>query len=154
ISLRADGAASGDEQQVLTAVAGQQAETPNTDEKSEPPSAKKPAKKKSVEKVLRDLDELLKELPSAVDADQVKRLQEQLKQTEAEVEQGLEAFKEHEKFGGLDVFKDRFNVETMDPNLRQLLGHDMFIGQNEGRLGVQVQKPSSALTDQLDLPKG
>src|SRR5262249_16765897 len=115
IGLRADAAASNDERQTLTAAALEQGETPNADEKDEKPVEKKQSKKKAMEKVLRDLEELLKEMPSAVDADQVKRLQEHLKQTQAEVERGIEALKQHAEAGELDVLKDPLNAaETED----------------------------------------
>ena len=58
------------------------------------PADKKDSKKRpAVEKVLRDLEELLKDLPAAVDADQVKHLQEMLKKSQREMEQAFDHLK-------------------------------------------------------------
>lgn len=152
IGLRADAADSGDGRQRVTALAVDPSETPNADEKEEQPAEKKKSKNKAaVDKVLLDLDDLLKELPSAVDAEQLKRLQEQLKQMQTEMENAAEPLK---KFGRLDVLREHLDLDGNDPAGRLLLGQDWSQRQHEGRLGVRVQKPSSVLAEQLDLPKG
>jgi beta-lactamase regulating signal transducer with metallopeptidase domain len=157
IGLRADAATAQDERQTVTAVGGVDAvEKPSADENNGPPAEKKKVKKEpAVEKVLRDLEELLRDLPSALDGDQVKQLYEQLKKLK------LDALKEDlRELQSLDLPPNqalnqiRQFAEVDLSKLSETLGQDAGQHQNEGRLGVQVQKPSSVLTDQFDLPKG
>jgi beta-lactamase regulating signal transducer with metallopeptidase domain len=150
VSLRASIAAAPAQWQTVTAVAVNPADTPSLDENNADPTEKKqPKKKPALEKVLRDLEELLKDLPSVVDAEQVKRLEEQLKQLKPEVlkEQLLEG-------QPLNLLRNKL-AEGDLPILGEAIGNNfLWHNRNEGRLGIEVQKPSAVLAEQLDLPEG
>ncbi|HLJ93788.1 MAG TPA: M56 family metallopeptidase, partial [Gemmataceae bacterium] len=134
------------------------------DEQADP---KESAKKPAVEKVLRDLEELLKDLPAAVDADQIKHLQEQLKKSQREMERAFERLKEVDP-SKLDTFREHLrhfqgsgyfvNEEAQRKALEAMQGHAIWYGSDHGlsggRLGVAIQAPGTVLADQLDLPKG
>jgi hypothetical protein len=143
IGLRAEAAARQDEREPATAARDNPGEKPNSDENNAEPADKRPSKQRpAVQKVLRDLEELLKDLPSAVDAKSIKQLQRQLEQLKRD-----------------EVSKDRIDLQHGDwLPYHELNPADGFVRwtqqRNEGRLGVQVQKPSPTLSEQLDLPKG
>ncbi len=107
IGLRADAARAQGDTAVVTVVADETESADKPDkagevrkarkvivvEDNEPADKKDPKKRPAVEKVLRDLEELLKDLPSAVDADQVKHLQEMLKKSQREMEHAIDHLK-------------------------------------------------------------
>jgi hypothetical protein len=113
-----------------------------TNEDDAPAGKNNSEKRPAVDKVLRDLRELLDDLPTAVDAEQFKRLERQLEELKR---QGLT--EERQNFEHRDGLKS-YELSPLD-------GFVQWAQQrNEGRLGVQVQKPSPALADQLNLPRG
>jgi hypothetical protein len=87
---------------------------------------------------LAPLDEILKNLPPGISAEQAKRMHKEMQKT-------MEMMRQAMPGGGFGAFPD---------GMPQGFPFNPFGGVEEGRLGVQLQKPSETLVDQLDLPKG
>jgi membrane-associated protease RseP (regulator of RpoE activity) len=101
--------------------------------------SQKEADARARRKVAVDLEELrkaLERLPQGANLEQI----------EQEVKQALEALKKAQQ---VDVQK---HLDQAGKALAQLTGRVGRAG--DGRLGVQVDKPSATLAEQLDLPKG
>ena len=114
---------------------------PKKDEpKQEQPQAEQPAPPTAVPDVpLPDLDDLLKNLPSNIDAAQAKTIQEQMKQVREQMRRMMEMQRRQGGFGAGLPLAPAF------PNGLNGLSQD-------GRLGAVVEKPSETLVQQLDLP--
>jgi hypothetical protein len=117
-------------------------EEPKKEEpKKEEPKKEEP-RKKPVD-VFPDPEKLFPNLPPGVPPEQMKDIQERMQRMMEEMRERMRARGfpggAPAPFPGLDDFTDPFNP----------------LGQRQtGRLGVVAQKPSDALVDQLDLPKG
>jgi hypothetical protein len=131
---------------------------PKEDVKKEEPKKEDPAKKgegtkEDVKKEepkkdkgddLPEIDDLIKNLPPGLNAEQMKQLREQMKRM---AEQMRRQFPDGQGAGG----GFRFGAGFAGPGG----GFNAFTDQShEGRLGVRVKEPSATLVDQLDLPKG
>jgi hypothetical protein len=110
-------------------------EPPKKDEpKKEEPKKEEPAKEKAGKRAgvgeVPDFDEMFKRmpLPPGLDAEQVKRMQEQMRRSMEMARQQMA----------------RQRQMMMMP----------FGQQEESRLGVQLEKPGETLVEQLDLPRG
>lgn len=133
---------------VLAAGARPQARADDEPEKKAPPKKQAEPKKKAAPGLdpLKELEEALKGLDEQGMKDLRKKMDE--------LRQRMEELRKHmpvppvpplaplpgQGLGGAWVF----------PNT----GQGLFFGGREGRLGVQVERPSATLVEQLDLPKG
>jgi beta-lactamase regulating signal transducer with metallopeptidase domain len=153
ISLRAAAAAapSSDEQRLVVVV--DESDSTKSDDKKDSPEKKKEAKKEwSFKFDFPDIDEMLKNLPSNLDQEQMKQFREQMTKAREQMRQAMEQLKQQ-----VDVRKELEKAWAQVP-LRQ--GEFVYKGRRNplerggGRLGVRVAQPSETLADQLDLHKG
>src|SRR5262249_44721292 len=117
--------------------------------KDEPKKAEQKRKLPEVDQLFPDFDGLLDEMPG-LDADALAELKKQMAQHRKLMEDMLRR-------------QPRVGRRPALPNLPACPGGGFGAlgrpgradgSQQEGRLGVQLRKPSAALADQLDLPKG
>jgi hypothetical protein len=89
------------------------------------------------------LQKALQNLPAEVDAKEIqKHIQQALEQVQRQVQEQQGRWRRGEFFELPDDLPGGFG------------GASFTLHRSEGRLGIAVDKPSAALTDQLDLPKG
>jgi beta-lactamase regulating signal transducer with metallopeptidase domain len=148
------------------------------DDDDEKPAKKKEGKKKEGEKKIDvqglklDLDAILKNLPENVDKDQIRR---EIEKAMAEVRKAVEQAKREARKamaeGDTEARKAAAEAlkalseqqgqaqKALQQKLRALQAKKSAAGAaaaeaGHGRLGVNVEQPSAALADQLDLPQG
>ncbi|HKI30508.1 MAG TPA: M56 family metallopeptidase [Gemmataceae bacterium] len=122
-------------------------EEPKKEEPAKGGDAKKEEPKKEAGGDFPDIDDLLKNVPPGVDPDQLKMIREQMKRA---MEQMRKQFPGGQfPVGPMGAFGGGFGGFGGAGGGFTPLGR-----QQEGRLGAHVEKPSDALVDQLDLPKG
>src|SRR5262249_48609894 len=142
---------------IVIVVDNEKPESPKSDDKKEAPEKKKEWKKNwTVPKFeLPDIEEMMKNLPSGLDAEQMKQFREQMTKAREQMPQAVEQVRNQ-----VDVKKELDNARVQ---MRKQLAEIGLEGQpltvlldrpGGGRLGVRVAAPSEALADQLDLHKG
>jgi membrane-associated protease RseP (regulator of RpoE activity) len=113
-----------------------------------------------LENLLPDMDALLQEVPAGDDDSREKQLKElreaqkKLEEASEQLRQALRQLREHEgaAIGKIQVFPPGPGEISLKGPMRPvtLIGLD----GDTARLGIHVEKPNTALADQLDLPKG
>jgi beta-lactamase regulating signal transducer with metallopeptidase domain len=88
---------------------------------------------------LPDLEEILKNLPQNLDPEKLAEIRKQMEQIRGEMRKRMEEMRRNLP----DGMPGRFPIRGM---------RNMIAGS--GRMGIRVDRPSPALVDQLDLPKG
>jgi hypothetical protein len=98
---------------------------------ADPPKPEKPLLPQLPGIEFPDLEDLFKNLPVQIDPEQLKKLREEMKKAQEEFQKAMEQFR----------------------GMRGGVGF-AFGALEDSRFGVRLDKPTDALTDQLDLPKG
>jgi hypothetical protein len=107
---------------------------------------KEPAKKKAVDR-LKELDELLDPFAPGLDDKTMKELRERMEAARKEMEKAMQMMQQQ----GLPALP---RMPMMPNGAWGRMGRlDRQGTMQETRLGAQLRKPSTTLTDQLDLPK-
>ncbi len=116
--------------------------------KAVPPIVEQPGQPQAVPDLpLPDLDDLLKNLPPNIDADQAKAIREQMEQVREQMRRMMEMQRRQGgPAAGLPLNPAFPGGLPLKPAFPGGLSQD-------GRLGAVVEKPSDTLVEQLDLPK-
>jgi beta-lactamase regulating signal transducer with metallopeptidase domain len=147
IGLRANAATPGDDRVAVNSPDDTKKDDPKKeqpkkdDQKKDDKDQPKKEKKRIIggDFELPDLEEILKNLPQNLDPEKLAEIRKQLEQVRGEMRKRLEEMRRNMPEG----MPGRFPFRGM---------RAMIAGS--GRLGIRVDRPSSVLADQLDLPKG
>jgi hypothetical protein len=116
-------------------------DTPKTED-----TKKDTAKKPKADDRRKDIDDLLERLGPGIDDKIMKEVRERMAEARKEMEK---AMRQMQQQGGLPVIPPMPMMPGGAWGMMNRLGT-----MQETRLGAQLRKPSTTLTDQLDLPKG
>ncbi len=145
---------------VLATLVGEEPKPePQDARKKDKPSKEDKPKKKTgtLEIPLPDIDDLLKKLPAGMDPKQLEQARAQMLKAREEIRKAMEQLQKQTKDIDEEIRKaTRAATEAARQAARQpLTGRTVTsVTTGQGRLGILVEKPSDAMADQLDLPKG
>jgi C-terminal processing protease CtpA/Prc len=149
VGLRAEAAAPGADRSALSAPDDAKKDEPKKDQpkqekKDTPKKEESDEPKKEKKRILGgdfelpDIEELLKNLPQNIDPEKLAEIRKQMEQMRTKMRERMQELRQNMPEGIQGRFPFRAGRPILSP----------------GRLGVRVDRPSAALADQLDLPRG